>query len=242
MQRLPNRMTITKVLIDGYPSKPFTMQLIPPMGKYNEMLADAVKRLSLAKYGRPRAEVEAEIQQRLRGPVQEEENKKEQLEHLKAMSYGGRTQTAEPVGPVARPEISTGVPPTQGGGGGSAFLDDWLAKRSQIQTQPATAPAPEPQPVPVVEQPAQPQPAPQAQPMPQLQPVAPTPIQMNAPQNVVNPTTNSDQPIQPAPVTPVQPVASAAPQLQPAPQPQSAPAPAPTPPPEDDDGELKIMR
>jgi hypothetical protein len=137
MQRLPNYMTISKVLIDGYPSKPFTMNTIPSMGKYNPQLADAIRRLSLAKYGRPRAEVEKEIHERLHGSaVAAEEEKKERLEQLKAVSYGGRTPTAEPIGPVARPEISTSAPADQSGG--SSFLDDWLAKRQQIQSQPPT--------------------------------------------------------------------------------------------------------
>ncbi|MCL1929651.1 ATP-binding protein [Candidatus Saccharibacteria bacterium] len=135
MQRLPNYMTITKVLVDGYPSKPFTMSTIPPMGKSNPDLADAVKRLSLAKYGRPRAEVEQERHERLNsGAVEAEEKKKEELEHLKMVSYGGRTPTAQPIGPVARPEISASAPKAPSGG--STFLDDWLTKRSQVQARP----------------------------------------------------------------------------------------------------------
>jgi hypothetical protein len=175
MQRLPNRMTITKVLIDGYPSKPFTMNLIPPMGKSNPQLADAVKRLSLAKYGRPRADVEKEIHERLHGAaVAADEEKKERLEQLKTMSYDGRTPTAEPIGPVARPEISAGAPAAQGGG--SSFLDDWLSKRTQIQSQPATEVQQAPETKSVVnnttknETPAEPVAQPQPEPQPAVQP------------------------------------------------------------------------
>jgi hypothetical protein len=122
LQRMPNQMAVTKVLIDGYPSNPFTMKLPPPMGTSNPQLADAVKRLSAAKYGRTRAEVEAEINARLNSAaIAAEKEKREKLEQLKAVSQDGRILTAQPLPPV-KPA------------GETSFVDNWLNKRQEIKS------------------------------------------------------------------------------------------------------------
>jgi hypothetical protein len=53
----------TKLLIDNTASKPFNMQIYPPQPG-NKELAAAIKELSRLKYGRPRAQVTAEIMER----------------------------------------------------------------------------------------------------------------------------------------------------------------------------------
>jgi type IV secretory pathway TraG/TraD family ATPase VirD4 len=63
--RIPNHNTITRTLIGGVPTQPFSMSMLPPLGSPNPKLAEALKQLSAAKYGRPRAQVEAEIADRL---------------------------------------------------------------------------------------------------------------------------------------------------------------------------------
>lgn len=125
LTRLPNYQSIASVMVDNVPSAPFSMSFIPPMGEGNQQLADALKRLSSAKYGRPRAEVEKEIFGRLRAADKE---KKERLEAMKRMqaSAGAPGASATPAG---------------GSKPGSSFLDDWLAKRQQLgsnSNQPAT--------------------------------------------------------------------------------------------------------
>jgi len=65
LTKLPNYQTITSVLINGVPSAAFNMRMLPPMAKSNPQLQDAIKKLSAAKYGHPRREVEAEIFARL---------------------------------------------------------------------------------------------------------------------------------------------------------------------------------
>jgi hypothetical protein len=143
LQRMPNRMGIAKVLIDGYPSQPFTMSFPPPMGNPNPQLADAVKRLSAAKYGRPRTEVEAEINARLNsGALAAEKEKKERLEQLKAVSLDGRSTVAQPLMTNATPSVAASATP-QGGvsGGNSSFLDSWLKKRDQMKSAHPTPPA-----------------------------------------------------------------------------------------------------
>lgn len=123
LQRLPNFTAITKVLVDGYPSKPFTMKLLPPMGNPNPQLADAVKRLSAAKYGRTRAEVEREISERL---------------SVAAPAATQQTQPADMTTAADKYNVVAQALPQQDQKK-SSFLDDWLDKRSQLQGETATA-------------------------------------------------------------------------------------------------------
>lgn len=111
LTKLPNYESVVVAQIEGVPSAPFSMSWIAPMGQSNKQLSDALKRLSAAKYGRPRGQVEQEIFKRL--SVQQE-----------APKPGQRTS---PVPPSA----TTAARPV-GAAGGSSFLDEWLAKRKQI--------------------------------------------------------------------------------------------------------------
>lgn len=65
LHKLPNYHAISTVMMFGVPSSPFTMSLLPPMGKKNEAALTSLKAYSAAKYGRPRAQVDAEIDKRL---------------------------------------------------------------------------------------------------------------------------------------------------------------------------------
>lgn len=118
LQRLPNYMAISKVLVDGYPSRPFTMRLLPPMGNPNPQLADAVKRLSAAKYGKTRVEVEREINERLSTPKAYTTQQADGLSM--ATSADGRSVVAQALPQQDQKKAS--------------FLDDWLSKRSQLQS------------------------------------------------------------------------------------------------------------
>lgn len=156
--RMPNYNAGVRMLINGVPTQPFSMATLPPLGDPNYKLATALKQLSAAKYGRPKAQVEKEIFERL--------------------------ATAEPPAPAGRPMGAPGGAPfgaapnpfgpgagPQGGqfAGGPApfgpppggaprpgspkgsFLDDWLSKRqtsgpalraSPWQRPPAPQPSP----------------------------------------------------------------------------------------------------
>lgn len=109
LTKMPNYQSITSVMINNVPSSPFSMSFIPPMGQPNAELSDALKRLSAAKYGKPRSQVEKDIFQRL------------------GRAEGGNVR---PAGPQA---TSLGGVST---GSGSSFLDEWLAKRQQAGGQP----------------------------------------------------------------------------------------------------------
>lgn len=112
LTKLPNFESVCVAQINGTPSAPFSMAWIPPMGEPNQQLSDALKKLSAAKYGRPRDQVERDISARI--SVQ---------------------QPSQPAAGAGRPGGAAG--------GGSSFLDEWLAKRKQMNAKkPQSAAAP----------------------------------------------------------------------------------------------------
>lgn len=117
LQRVPNYNTVTRMLIGGVPTQPFSMATLPPLGKPNKQLAEALKQLSAAKYGRPRAKVEADIFARLKTEEP-------------ARPAFARGQINMPPGPQ-----TPSMGPQKSPGSGS-FLDEWLKKRQAPFTPP----------------------------------------------------------------------------------------------------------
>jgi hypothetical protein len=128
LTKLPNYQTIASVMINNVPSAAFSMSLVPPMGTSSPQLIDALKKLSSAKHGRPRAQVEKEIYARLGAG---DAAKKAKLDALKK-AQEERLNAARP-----------GAAPAPNSG--SSFLDDWLAKRQQItpSSPPQSPPVPQ---------------------------------------------------------------------------------------------------
>jgi hypothetical protein len=139
--RIPNYNTIARTLVGGVPTQPFSMATLPPLGTPNPRLADALKQLSAAKYGRPRAVVEGEIMKRLETkPVPPKPSFGQASGPFGALPTGSSPWGAAPAGPA------TGFPPSPAAAanpspsaGPSSFLDEWLAKR---RTAPSVAAAP----------------------------------------------------------------------------------------------------
>lgn len=151
LTRMPNFQTIASVMVQDVPSAAFSMSLLPPLGKPNPELRDALKRLSATKYGQPRAEVERDFFKRMSvgdeiKKQKMEALKKAQEERMAAFRSGG---PGAPSTPGALPPASP-VPQTTPAGPAAppSFLDEWLSKRQQIMSQPkAGAPSPsKPQP------------------------------------------------------------------------------------------------
>lgn len=137
--RIPNHNAIVRTLVGGVPTNPFSMATLPPLGSPNMQLAEALKQLTAAKYGKPRAEVEKEVFARL---ATKEEPPKPAFGGG-ASPFGQPGAAPSPFGSPAAspyaapaaaspygPQPSAARPPTPGASGGS-FLDDWLAKRQQ---------------------------------------------------------------------------------------------------------------
>ena len=105
-------------MVNGVPSAAFSMSLVTPMGQPNPQLRDALKKLSAAKYGRPRAQVEQEIFARLgAGDVAKKARldsvQKTQQDRINRISSQGQTS-----------DHQIGNEPS--------FLDKWLIKRQQL--------------------------------------------------------------------------------------------------------------
>lgn len=67
IHKQPNYHAIASVMMFGMPTSPFTMRLLPPMGDENKEVFESLKMYTATKYGRPRAEVDQEINARLAG-------------------------------------------------------------------------------------------------------------------------------------------------------------------------------
>lgn len=129
--RIPNFNTVTQMLVGGIPTQPFSMATMAPLGTENPELGKALKQLSAAKHGRPKAVVEKEIFGRL---ATQEKPKP---------AFGSNPFGAAAPAGAARPTATpTGAKPPAGG---SSFLDEWLAKRKTVPAAGAAGPSPQPQ-------------------------------------------------------------------------------------------------
>jgi hypothetical protein len=207
LAKLPNFEAVSSVMVNNVPSAPFSMSLIPPLGKPNPQLANALKRLSSAKYGKPRAQVEQDIFKRLRsGDDNKEARKQAALDRMRPAPTTGQD--------VAKPAT------------GTSFLDEWLAKRKQ---QLAKRAAPIGNPLQAVAKPTTnvaPQPLPPAPSQPTPPPIA------TAPQPPVSPPPLVFEASPPQAVAVAAPVPEPVAPHAPSPAPLPATTPAPIVPPE----------
>ena len=116
--RVPNHHTIVRTMIGGVPTQPFSMATLPPLGTPNPRLSLALKQLSAAKYGRPKAVVGQEITERMT---------------TKGDVPGSRPGSG--AAPFASPATDRPAAPAPAASG--SFLDEWLAKRQQGAGAPA---------------------------------------------------------------------------------------------------------
>jgi hypothetical protein len=122
--RMPNYNAGVRMLIGGVPTQPFSMATLPPLGKPNTKLSDALKQLSAAKFGRPKAQVEKEIFDRLATV---------EGAPPAARPFGGQPPAAygspygAPPAPFGMPP--QGPPPSAVPNANASFLDQWMTKR-----------------------------------------------------------------------------------------------------------------
>jgi hypothetical protein len=132
LQFLPNYNTAVRMMIGGVPVQPFSMAILPPLGNPNKQLAEALKQLSAAKYGRSKASVGAEIAKRLATVPPARPSLPGGPQSI-FDKYGlPPTASSRPAVPAASPfkqpsaqtaQPSAPKPRT------SSFLDEWLEKR-----------------------------------------------------------------------------------------------------------------
>lgn len=133
--RVPNYHAIVRTLVNGVPTQSFSMATLPPLGNPNPGLADALKQLSAAKYGKPRAVVEKTIFDRLATQALE-------AKPFSSPFAAPGPSSPQPVFGGSAPGAGMAPPPspaTQPGSG--SFLDEWLAKQRAGVPAPALSPA-----------------------------------------------------------------------------------------------------
>ena len=106
LTKLPNYEGVAVAQINGVPSAPFSMAFPPVLGHPNPQLADALRKLSAAKYGKPRQEVEREIFARLRAGDIAKEAKKKAFEERMGAAKGGAAGSGAGPAPAARASSS----------------------------------------------------------------------------------------------------------------------------------------
>ncbi len=119
--RVPNYNTIVRTLVNGVPTQPFSMMTLPPLGKPNQHLAEALKQLSAAKYGRPKAKVEEEI-----------------FARMKTITPEPKAATPKPSSPWQSTPGPANSPAVAGAAasGTKSFLDEWLSKKHKMARPP----------------------------------------------------------------------------------------------------------
>jgi hypothetical protein len=145
LQFIPNYNTVVRMMIGGVPVQPFSMATLPPLGTPNSQLAVALKQLSAAKYGRPKAVVEDEIFKRLATERKSAIPPPGSYRPNLFDQYGLPSASQKPLTPsqaTANPQSripATPLPPRPAAKP-SSFLDEWLAKRKAVPNSQATIP------------------------------------------------------------------------------------------------------
>lgn len=130
LTKTPNYNSITTVLVNGFPSAPFTMKLLPPIGRSNSEIREGLRKYSASKYGRPRAIVEDEIRKRLSvNPAPKPDQRPvgptvSQVAQKPQISWQERAINAtEPA------SVNSSDKPQD------SFLDDWIKKRDELRNK-----------------------------------------------------------------------------------------------------------
>ena len=119
LHKQPNFNAIATVMMFDMPTSPFTMKLIPPMGESDPELMQRMREYALSKHGRPRAEVEAEIDARL-AATEEKPKPAEGAAPAAAGAAGAMTVDNAPKSSTKPKE---------------SFLDSWLRKKAELDAK-----------------------------------------------------------------------------------------------------------
>ena len=106
LTKTPNFAAVAKVMMFDMPSAPFTISLPAPMGEPNEELMNTLKVYSATKFGKTRAEVEKEIEDR--------------------WTAADRAKKAEEAAAAQEPVSDSKTAPTGQNSSQGGFLDGWL--------------------------------------------------------------------------------------------------------------------
>lgn len=142
LTKTPNYNSITTVLVNGFPSAPFTMKLLPPIGRSNSEIREGLRKYSASKYGRPRAIVEDEIRKRLSvnpapkpaqrpvGPTAPQVAQKSQISWQERAINAAGSSTSSNTGKPQNSPVSNPATNQQ-----DSFLDNWIKKRDELRNK-----------------------------------------------------------------------------------------------------------
>jgi hypothetical protein len=145
--RIPNYNTIVRTLIGGVPTQPFSMTTLPSLGTPNPRLAEALKQLSAAKYGQPKAVIEKNIFARMAT----KEAPRPPAGNFGTAPFGSNNAAPAPFAGSPGPQNATGqsfgpattpTSPAPAAAAGGSFLDEWLSKRRSGTVSPPPAQQP----------------------------------------------------------------------------------------------------
>ena len=138
LHAMPNYSAIATVMMFDMPTSPFTMKLLPPMGESSNELMERMKVYASSKYGRPREDVEREIEARLAdtsskpaapamatAPVMTPASAIPRQAESTASAMA--SLNAAPVKPVTKPAEKKPEAPKKN------FLDAWLEKKAAME-------------------------------------------------------------------------------------------------------------
>ena len=134
LTKTPNFSAVAKVMMFDMPSAPFTMKLPAPMGEPNEELMDSLKAYSATKFGRTRAEVEKEIQDRWSAAEKAKKTTKPEMPLEPSKSSVDVVPIEDDKNTISAPKTAPKAPETPKKG----FLDDWMDKKAK--TTPISSP------------------------------------------------------------------------------------------------------
>lgn len=134
--RVPNYNTIVRTLIGGVPTQPFSMATLPGLGTPNPRLAEALKQLSAAKYGRPKSVVEQNINQRMLTkddakplPAQTAPTQPKAFSQTSSSSTWPSANRFNYPSPTHSSNLNSTQAAIPAPKKGTSFLDEWLNKR-----------------------------------------------------------------------------------------------------------------
>jgi len=176
LSNLPNFYAVVKLMIAGLPSQPFSMLSLPPVGTASKDMAEAVKELSAAKFGRPRDKVNSDIMTRMGSlPALKPKQPQPTEETLSLSSFKTPEPTPSPSPTPAEPIPVPAPTPIQ---------PDQSQSDAIAQAVPTAPPPPISDPAPVVEPPKPSEPQPDIKPSPVplpgavVMPQAPPPVEV----------------------------------------------------------------
>lgn len=138
LHAMPNYSAIATVMMFDMPTSPFTMKLLPPMGESSNELMERMKVYASSKYGRPREDVEREIEARLADtsskPAAPAMATAPAMAPASAMPRQAESTAsamaslnATPAKPVTKPAEKKPEAPKKN------FLDAWLEKKAAME-------------------------------------------------------------------------------------------------------------